>query len=281
MIAACLKWVDHRPEVDLLTGEVRTDERSSGASDADRAALEWALRAAQAWGDEVVAVTAGPPAADAMLREAVAAGADRAVRIDLRGDAPSDEVAAALAVPLAGFSLVVCGDWSIDRGSGSVPAFVAAILGAAQALGLVRVTVEAQPGALTVERRLDGGRREHLRLTGPAVCSVEPASARLRRASLDGVLAARRAAIEVVVPAVARRHGAGHAVHQRPYRPRARVLPAPSASSSPRERVLALTGALSDRTPPETLVLDPPAAAERLMAQLRAWGYLEGGGARV
>jgi hypothetical protein len=39
--------------------------------------------------------------------------------------------------------------------------------------------------------------------------------------------------------------------------------------------VLALTGALVDPTPPEQAVLDPEAAADRILAQLRAWGYLD------
>ena len=60
-----------------------TTARAAGASDADQAALEWALRAAEAWGAEVLAVTAGPPAAEAVLRHALAAGAARAVRVDV------------------------------------------------------------------------------------------------------------------------------------------------------------------------------------------------------
>ena len=78
MIAACIKWVDRRPEVDPLTGAVRTDLRTAGPSDADDAAVEWALRVADASGDEVLAVTAGPPSADAVLHAALAAGAAHA-----------------------------------------------------------------------------------------------------------------------------------------------------------------------------------------------------------
>ena len=44
-----MKWVDRRPEVDPLTGAVHTDARTSGPSDADEAALEWALRIGEAW----------------------------------------------------------------------------------------------------------------------------------------------------------------------------------------------------------------------------------------
>lgn len=276
MIAACLKWVERRPEIDLLTGAVRTDARTSGASDADLAALEWTLRLGEVWEEEVVAFTAGPAAADAVLRDALAAGAARAVRVDVPGGEASDAVADGLAAALTGATTVVCGDHSLDRGSGSVPAYLAARLGAAQALGLVALRPDPErSGILLTERRLDGGRRERLAVGRPAVLSVEPVI-RLRRASLEGVLAAGAASVEVVpgpprvgsavpvpTPAVA------------PFRPRARVLPAPEAGLSARERILSLTGALVERTPPELVVLAPEAAADRLLDQLRTWGYVQ------
>ena len=97
-----LKWVGLRPEIDPLSGAVHDDRHSFGCSEADRAALEWALRLAETWPGadaggvrpEVVAVTVGPPEADALLRDALAAGATRAVRAELAGDASSPEVAA-------------------------------------------------------------------------------------------------------------------------------------------------------------------------------------------
>jgi electron transfer flavoprotein beta subunit len=269
-----MKWVDRRPEVDPLTGDVHTDARTSGPSDADEAALEWALRIGDAWDLEVVAVAAGPAVADSMLRDAVAAGAARARRIDLDLRASSEDVAAAIASALPDpVSVVVCGAWSIDRGSGSVPAYLAARLDAAQALGLVKLSFagSAHPG-LDAERRLDRGRRERLRIPVPAVVSVEGGSARLRRAPLDGVLAARVTEIDVhAAPAapVPPRSPARTA----PFRPRPRVLPAPAADLDARERILSLSGALVDRQPPRLVRLDPAAAADELLAQLHAWGY--------
>jgi len=296
-VVACLKWVDHKPDVDPLTGAVRTDWRTSGLSDADRAALEWALRLGAEWGEPVVAVTAGPAAADAVLVDALSAGATRAVRVELPLSAPSDTVARAIAAAVGPRPrLVLCGVWSLDRGSGSVPAFLAAELGAAQALGLVSLSAgvaadaaasagaaadgaaseraasdgAVSDGAVLAERRLDRGARERLRVPLPAVCSVDAASARLRRAALPGVLSATRAAIEVV-PATTDAV-APMPVCTGPVRPRARALPAP-ASPSARERVLELTGALSHREPPQTLYLEPAIAARELLARLEAWGY--------
>lgn len=272
MIAACLKFVDRRPEVDPLTGEVHTDVRSSGLSDADQAALEWALRLGESWGEEVVALSAGDQDADAVLREAIAVGASSAIRVEIPRSVASSTVAAALAATADGVDLFVCGDWSLDRGSGSVPAFLAAHAEAAQALGLV--TVEpVERGVLRCERRLDGGRRERLVVRAPAVISVEGSSARLRRAPLAAALAATRAHVEVRQPALAATLVEAP-TRTGPFRPRPRVLPPPPRDLSPRERVLALTGALVERTPPKRIVMEPGEAADFLLEQLREWGEL-------
>lgn len=277
VIGVALKWVDLRPEVDPLTGALHTDDHRFGASAADRAALEGALRLAETWpGTDratVVVVAAGPPAAEAMLRDAVAVGATRAVRIDVDGDWPSEDVAAALADVFGPCDLVCCGDYSVDRGSGSVPAYLAARLDASQALGLVHVE-RTGSGELRGTRRLDHGRREVLAIPAPAVVSVEGSSAELRRAGLAAVLEAREVPIEV-------REGTvglpprSRVARRAPYRPRARVLPAPDAALDARGRILSLTGALVERTPPRTVHAESGEAADLVLDQLRAWGYLE------
>jgi electron transfer flavoprotein beta subunit len=264
VIAVCVKWVDLRPEVDPLSGAVHHDARTTGLSDADQAALEWALRAGEAWAEPVVAVTAGPAAAEPVLREALAAGATSAVRVELAPHAPSATVAAALAPHLSGAGLVLCGDLSADRGTGSVPAYLAGRLAAAQALGLVALEL-GPPGSIAALRRLDGGRRERLVVPAPAVCSVEGSTARLRRAPLAAVLAARHAPIPAHPgPAAA----GGHAL-VRPYRPRARVLPAPHGATLDRVRQLTAGAAHGTHGQPE--VLEPAAAAARVLDVLTAW----------
>ncbi len=276
-LGVAMKWVDLRPEIDSLTGAVHTDARFSGASGADQAALELALQLGGTWGADVVVVCVGPAHSETMLREALAAGATQALRVNGDTAMPSQDVARALAETFKGLGvdLVLCGDWSLDRGSGSVPAFLAGAMGFAQALGLVSIAPDGRsPCGLSAQRRLDGGRRERLRIQAPAIVSVESGAARLRRAPLTGVIEARKATIEVrPAPAPV---GAPHLAPTRvgPYRPRARTLPPPSLTLSPRERVLALTGALVERTPPQTLVLEAPEAAERILDQLRTWGYL-------
>jgi electron transfer flavoprotein beta subunit len=274
-IVVCWKWVS-------LDG----DARWAGVSHADRAALESALVLAEGTvdevaGDEVVVVALGPADADFVLREAIAAGASRGIRIDAPADLRSDAVARALAGVIATTverpSWILCGDYSLDRGSGSVPAVLAAELGAAQALGLVEIdtgnihTGESGRLAVRAVRRLDGGRREVLSIAAPAVLSVEGSVARLRRAPLSAGLAARNARI-TVVPGPSTPRDTPSEV--RPYRPRARVL-APPPGDDALARVRAITAADASVSHGESVTLEPAEAAARIVQALRDWGYLE------
>lgn len=273
LIVAALRWSDQRAAVDPLSGEVRTDPRGSGAPAAEQAALEHALRLRDVLGGRCAAVTVGPPAAEEMLREALAVGADEVVRVD--GPDPATAVtedgSATARLLLAGLGeppdIVVCGAHSVDRGTGSTPAFLAHQLRAAQALGLVELN--ASGGRLHGVRRLDGGRRERVAFGAPAVCSVEAAGTTLRRGSLPATLAARRASVPVVQT---------DSLHvpqgtAKPYRPRPRSLPIPNGSE-PHQRMLALTGALVARTPPKVITpATATEAAQALLDYLRDNGY--------
>ncbi len=260
-VVACLKWVTH-------PGEPH-DERFAGMSSADQSALEFALVQAAALGVGVTAVTVGPDAAEKVLRDALACGARRAIHIRGSGSAPSAEVAEAIAAAVPDAQWAWCGDYSLDRGTGSVPAFLAAALGAQQALGIISVAWQS-PG-LTATRRLDGGRRELLAVAAPAVVSVEGATAHLRRAGLAAVRAAAVAEIDGVQPSAL---GLGDEAVVRPYRPRSRALAAP-AGDDPLDRLRALTDAgAAAATRGETVILEPVVAAARIESALRQWGYL-------
>lgn len=298
LVAVCLRVTDLRPEVDRLTGAVRRDPLGVGLTPADAAALELGLRLAETWSARVVALTAGPSSVDPVLREVLALGV-AVVRVpdggeddghgytaELAGD--EGGLARTLAAALAPFGppdLVLCGDRSADRGTGALPAYLAHELGAAQALGLVSLSA-GDPAAgrhLVGERRLDAGWRERLRIPLPAVCSVEAAGVRLRRAPLTGVLDAADRPVPVnrsLPVAAATGPGAGSggaAVHlggSRPFTPRPRVLP-PPAGDDPRRRLLALTGALAAHDPPTVVTpADAAGAADVLLAFLARHGYL-------
>jgi electron transfer flavoprotein beta subunit len=291
VIVAALGWSWRETAVDPLTGEVSADRRDRGPNSSELAALEHALRLAELWDARVVAVTVGPAEADAILRDALAAGAAQALRVEpaswTAGPRPADlvggeqESAAALASALRQHygvpDLVLCGDRSADRATGSFPAFLAASLSAAQALGVVRL----EPGdgrVLRVHRRLDGGRREVLMVRPPALVSVEAAGVRLRRAGLPATLASENAVITVARAAAAATPRRIRVLGAHPYRPRPRELPGPTGTAL--HRTLELTGALVQRTPPTVVgPLPPDQAASELLAYLRRHGYLAAGDA--
>jgi electron transfer flavoprotein beta subunit len=285
--AVCWKAVELRARVDPLTGAVSSDAASLGVSAADEAALEWALRCADRFGGAVRVVSVGSPAAEGVLRAAGAAGGAELVRVDAPDDLPSEAVADLLAETVGDAALVWCGDVSHDRGSGSVPAFLAHSLSAAQALGLVGVQVpeavgDARAGGanevvLVATRRLDGGRRELLEVRPPAVLSCEGGTARLRRAPLPGLLSARERHVRVVEPAAGRHAGSAGArvrvLSVAPFRPRARPVPPPPGSTA-RDRIRALTGIATEPRVARAVTLDPTEAAAAIVQALESWGEL-------
>ena len=275
LVVVLARCTDLRAQVDPLTGAVSRDARTVDLSAADAAAVEHGLRLGSAWGARVLVVTAGGQECDAPLRQVAALGAE--VRRVATRTSPLDELAQderALARSLVAAigdapDLVLCGDRSADRGTGALPAYVAHELGAVQAPGLVSLELDGED--LVAERRLDHGRRERMRVPLPAVCSVEAAGVRLRRAPLPASLAAASAEVPVVpapptAPSV-------RVLGARPSRPRPRHVPAPTGTS--RERLLALTGALLS-SEPATVVGPVPAAeaADVLLEFLARNGYL-------
>ncbi|MGB0115136.1 MAG: mycofactocin-associated electron transfer flavoprotein beta subunit [Ilumatobacteraceae bacterium] len=264
-ILVCWKWVS-------LDAERIADPRWSGVSNADEAALETALTLAASADPPatVHVVCVGSAAADDALRTALAVGADHVTRIDASSELDSRVVAAALAAHATDADLVLCGDASVDRGTGSVPAFIADELGCAQALGLVSVEPQGPTfGSLRVTRRLDGGRREILDVDVPAVLSVEGAVARLRRAPMAASLATRRAEVATVTGPP----GQPSEAEVQPYRPRTRAVAAPRGDSLERVRQILDVGGGDNHA--ELVTLDPPDAARRILEQLRDWGYLD------
>ncbi len=288
-IVVCMKWVPRRVVVDPVTASLEVDARTFGPSVADLSALEVALRLASHADDTITVLTAGPTESDAMLRDALASGADRAIRCPSSAEVPSSAVATVFARMLddAGIEadLVVCGDHSTDRGSGSMPAFLAAELDVAQVLGVVALETtsdatrdpDLEITSLVAERRLDRGRRARLLVEFPAVVSVEGgvvfdgAPVAPRRASLPAMLAAKEAVIEPG-PAITGRSPLLSSA-PRPHRPRTKLRPVPSDGPA-HQRILDITQATEDRTPPKTLHLAPDAAADAAIEALRSWGYL-------
>ncbi len=269
-IAVCMKWIPGRPEVNALSGEVRAQSPLfGGVSAADQAALEMALRLGLQRSMNVTAITVGDKQSEPSLYDALAAGAKDAIRIASAHSLSSAETARALALAIGDATYIFCGDYSNDRGSGSVPAYLAAELGVKQALGVVSLDFELDSILLT--RRLDGGRREHSRVPDRAVISVEGSIAQLRRASLANSLATREDPIRIVPMATSAPQGTSTF---KPFRPRPRSVSYPHGDTA-LQRLHSITNVASASTRGEQIELTAAQSAKYIMQTLARWGYFD------
>ncbi len=138
-IAVLMKQVPETTDVqvDPETGTLKREGVAAVMNPFDAYALEEGVRIKEKVGGEVVAVTMGPPQAEAMLREAVSLGADRAVlACDLKfagSDTWATSRTLAAVLRKLGFDLVICGKQAIDVDTAQVGPGVATWLDVPQA----------------------------------------------------------------------------------------------------------------------------------------------------
>ncbi|MBI2909869.1 MAG: electron transfer flavoprotein subunit beta/FixA family protein, partial [Chloroflexi bacterium] len=128
-IIVCIKQVpdpEHFSKISLdpATGNILREGVPTVINPLDRHALEEALRLKEKFSGAVVVLTMGPLQAKEALETALAMGADEAVLLCDPGFAGADTLATAFTLSLAmkkvGFDLVLCGDETIDSGTGQV-----------------------------------------------------------------------------------------------------------------------------------------------------------------
>jgi len=167
----------------------------------DRCAAEVALSLREACGAEVVYLSYGPPRVEKALRECLAMGGDRAVRVwDAATAAGSQAKAYLLAQAVQSLSadLVLCGSRSFDEGSGETPGALAEFLSLPQVVGVTELELAPDQGRARVSRKLERGRREAIECPLPALLAVEEGIAQPRYAAMPQRLQAFRAQIEVL-----------------------------------------------------------------------------------
>lgn len=191
-VVVCVKHVpDGRLRTDPSTGTIDR----SGSGDLNRMdlyAIEEALRH-KGDGDEVVALSMGPPQAAESLRTALAMGADRAVLVSDPALVGSDLLATsavlAAVVQREQADLVLFGQQSADGGGALMWGAVAEQIGrpaVSQATGL-----ELSGDAARITRQTESG-DEVVEVALPALIAVTDAINEPRYTSLRGMMAAKR-----------------------------------------------------------------------------------------
>jgi len=166
----------------------------------DTFSLEAALQIRDAAGDgEVVAVSVGDEEAEEGLLSALAKGADRAVRIwdDELAGADALVVARVLAAAVDPESpdLVLCGVQSSDAVNSATGIALAGFLGLPHVAVVKRIELDG--ASASVERELEGGLVELVRISLPALLTVQTGINEPRYATLRAIKQAREKPMEV------------------------------------------------------------------------------------
>jgi len=148
---------------------------------------------------QVIALSAGPERVQNALRTALAMGVNEAVHIEAPADLDSATTAQALAAVIAAdpdIRLVFTGKQAIDDDAHQVHTLLAARLGMAVASGVI--AFQAADDHVLVEREIDEGARERIRLPFPCLVAATKGLNSPRYASVMGIMKAKKIPIRQV-----------------------------------------------------------------------------------
>jgi len=201
-IVVCIKQVPGTAEVkiDPETKRLIREGVEAVINPFDTYAIEEAVQLKEKHGGEVIVISMGPKQADAVLREALSCGADRAVLLNDRAFAGSDTWATSYALACAirkfgDVDLVLCGKQAIDGDTAQVGPGIAAHLGWPQVTYVSKLLEVALPD-LTFHRMHEEG-YDIVKVTLPAVLTVVKDLNTPRVPTLRSRLASRKAEIPV------------------------------------------------------------------------------------
>jgi len=169
-------------------------------NESDAYALEQALQLKGLHGGEVVALSVGPDRVQAVLRDALAKGADRALHVRCAEEPGRDALGTArlLAAAIRPESpdLVLSGLQSDDVGHGQTGVLLAELLGLPHASLILQV--EKSATGLSVKHELEEGWLQMIEMPIPAVLAIQSGGSKLRYANLMGIKHAKTKEMRVI-----------------------------------------------------------------------------------
>ena len=169
----------------------------------DANAVAAALSVKERCGGEMTLITMGPPAAETVLRECLAVGADKAVLVTDRAFSNADTLATSYTLFSAAqtqgsYDMIFCGKESLDGATGQMGAQLAQRFSVSLVSSALLIKdVDEQTGTVVADRALDAG-VETLEVKLPALFTMEKTNYPTRIPNLKGKLAAKKAAVTVV-----------------------------------------------------------------------------------
>lgn len=208
LAVVCIKQVPDTTEIkiDPEKGTLVREGIPAVINPTDVNAAEEALKLKDQFGAKVVVMTMGPPQAEGALRELLAMGADRAVLITDRALAGADTYATSYALYKAigkleseegPVDLFFFGNKALDGETGQVGPGVAARLKVPIITYTTKVVKVDPVGRFVIATRKADEIVEDVKVKLPAAISVLEEINRPRRATIGGILSARRSKVEM------------------------------------------------------------------------------------
>ena len=199
-IVVCIKQVPDTTEIKLdpVTGTMIREGVPSIMNPDDKSGLEMALELKDKYEANVTVITMGLPQADAILREAMAMGADRAILLTDRKLAGADTLATSNA--LAGalrtldFDLLVMGRQAIDGDTAQVGPQVAEHLDLPQVSYVENLEFDGT--TFTLKKWLEDG-YQIVEVESPCVITVLSSANQPRYMRMRGIMEAYKREVEV------------------------------------------------------------------------------------
>lgn len=187
-----IRFADHGKRIDEsgLTYEL---------NEPDAFALEEGIRLREENGGKVVVVSVGPERTIAVIREALAKGADRGILIE--NDEPFQVDAFAIAKALAAVlseespDIVLTGLQADDLGFGQTGVILAELLNLPHASIVVKI-VEISDGSIRVRKELESGWFQNIDMPLPALLTIQSGTNKPRYATLMGIKKAKTKPVE-------------------------------------------------------------------------------------
>lgn len=208
-IIVLMKQVANKDAVLRVSGDAKWIDESNisqQTNESDGYALEEALRLKEAKGGEVIACTLGPQTAKAVLKDALARGADRGIHIvaeQLNTLSPF-QIAKAISdsIKAENADLVFTGLQSDDASYGQTGVILAELLGIPHATIVIEVDRESAGDGIRVKRELESGWYQWFRYQLPSLLTIQSGISQIRYASLKGIMAAKQKPIADVIPTI-------------------------------------------------------------------------------
>jgi electron transfer flavoprotein beta subunit len=199
-IVVCIKQVPGTTDIkiDPETNTLVREGVESIINPFDGYALEEGVRLRERHGGKVIAISMGPPQAEAALREAISLGADEAILISDRTFAGSDTWATSYVLSqaiakIADYDVVICGRQTLDGDTGQVGPGLSEML-RIPFVAYVSKVEEIRDGYMRVQRMVEEG-YETIEMALPAVITVVKEINVPRLPSLRGSMKAKSAQI--------------------------------------------------------------------------------------